>query len=384
MTSKERVAAAIACKPVDKVPLGFYVVDYDTIEHVLGRPTYVRNKIATTIALWEGRRDEVAESLKKDTVEFYRKIDCADIIFSHKEAHSLPPKGYEPERPKKIADDKWQFPDGRVCQASWEVNEIACVYDPRPPKTECDFKVEDFEGPIEEPKPPDPSTEEASEYLLAELGNKRYIAGPCGGTTALAHFGGFENTMMMHALRPELVHAANRRSVKLQNMYDKQRVRPGMSGFYMEQDMAGSNGPHVSPQMFRELCFPYFKERVQHAKKYLPQVILHNCGNNIPYMEMFIEAGLDCYQSLQTTAGMEIGRLKEMFGRRICFWGGVAVENLILGTPEDVRRDVRTALERGAPGSGFILGPSHSIAKNTKYENFMAMLNEFDRLRDKF
>ncbi len=41
-------------------------------------------------------------------------------------------------------------------------------------------------------------------------------------------------------------------------------------------------------------------------------------------------------------------------------------------------------MERGAPGGGFILGPSHSVAMNTRYDNFMAMLDEFVRLRDKF
>ena len=61
MTSKERVKAAIARQPVDKVPLGFYAVDYDTVEKVLGYPTYVRNKVAIQVALWEGRRDEVSE-----------------------------------------------------------------------------------------------------------------------------------------------------------------------------------------------------------------------------------------------------------------------------------------------------------------------------------
>jgi uroporphyrinogen-III decarboxylase len=49
-----------------------------------------------------------------------------------------------------------------------------------------------------------------------------------------------------------------------------------------------------------------------------------------------------------------------------------------------VRQAVRTALERGAKGEGFILGPSHSIAMNTKYDNFMALLDEFVALRDKF
>ncbi len=35
-------------------------------------------------------------------------------------------------------------------------------------------------------------------------------------------------------------------------------------------------------------------------------------------------------------------------------------------------------------GGGFILGPSHSIAYGTKYENFMALLDEFVKLRDKY
>ena len=39
MTSKERVRAAIAGEPVDRIPLGLYAVDCDTVERVIGRPT---------------------------------------------------------------------------------------------------------------------------------------------------------------------------------------------------------------------------------------------------------------------------------------------------------------------------------------------------------
>ena len=148
--------------------------------------------------------------------------------------------------------------------------------------------------------------------------------------------------------------------------------------------MAGSNGPLISPQMFREMCLPLLKERIGRVKEQVPQVIFHNCGNNIPLMDMFIECGVDCYQSLQTTAGMEVGLLKENFGDHLCFWGGMPLELLIDGTPDQVRQAVRTALERGAPGGGFILGPSHSIAKNTQYDNFLAMLDEFVSRRDKY
>lgn len=192
------------------------------------------------------------------------------------------------------------------------------------------------------------------------------------------------NGLMMYPLQPDVVLVANRHSGVRQNQLDVFYIRPGVSGVLMEQDMAGSNGPLISPKMFREMCYPFMKERIAHVKQHVPQVIFHNCGNNIPLMEMFIDCEIDCYQSLQTTSGMEVGRLKEMFGDKLCFWGGIPVEALIAGTPEDVRKSVRMAMERGAPGGGFILGPSHSVAMNTTYENFMAMLDEFVALRDKF
>ncbi len=81
---------------------------------------------------------------------------------------------------------------------------------------------------------------------------------------------------------------------------------------------------------------------------------------------------------------MWVGDLKKEVGDKLTLWGGVPVEELILGTPASVREAVRRAMEAAAPGGGFILGPSHSVAYGTKYDNFMAMLDEFDRLRFKY
>ena len=381
MNSKERVQAAIARQPIDQVPLGFYAVDHDTVARVIGRPTFVRNKIDAQVALWEGRRDELAGGLKADVVEFFRKIDCADLLLP-KEAMLLPPKDYAPDPPRKIGADEWEDGQGRVFRAVRHVNEIQCVHDPRKGEWK-EFGVEDFDGEVAV-APPDPSVFEVFDHVLAELGDERYVAGPTGGITAVTMLNGTEQGLMMHALQPEVVLAAAQRSVERQNRLDEWQIRPGVPGVLMEQDMAGSNGPLVSPEMFRRMGLPFMKERVRRVKERVPQVIFHNCGNNIPLMEMFIECGIDCYQSLQTTAGMEVGLLKERYGDSLCFWGGVPVELLIGGTADEVRQAVRTAMERGAPGGCFILGPSHSVAMNTKYENFMAMLDEFVRLRDRF
>lgn len=383
MNGRERVQAAIARQPVDRVPLGFYAVDHDTVERVIGRPTMVRNKIEIQIAIWEGRRDELVESYQRDSVDFYRKIDCADLIL-FKEAPLVPPKGYEPDPPKKIGQDLWEDREGRIWKADRDANDIMIVHRPA---SDASYSVDDF--PIPDPiEPPDESIFEAFDHLLAQLGQERYI---CGLVRAgpMPMLGSFQEAMMVYALQPEVIHAANRQRTAIWNAHDPYYCRAvgsraGMAGAIAEQDMAGTNGPFISPEMWRELCFPYFKERIAHIKRHVDQVVFHCCGRTIPLMDMFADAGVDCYQSLQTTAGMEVGMLKERFGDRMAFWGGVPVELLVGGTPDQVKRAVQQAMERGAPGGGFILGPSHSIAYGSKYENFMAMLDEYVRLRDRF
>ena len=379
MNGRERVRAAIAREPVDRVPLGFYAVDHDTVEKVIGRPTLVRNKVEIRIAIWEGRREELVESLQQDSVEFYNKIDCADMIL-FKEAPLVPPKGYQPDPPKKIGDDLWEDREGRIWKADRDANDIMVVH--RPDALARQYTVEDFEIP-NEIEPPDESIFEAFDYLLAQLGQERYI---CGTASAgpMPMLGTFQEAMMVYALQPEVIHAANRQRVATWSQLDRVYQREGMAGTHVEQDMAGSNGSFISPSMWQEMCYPYFKERIDHIKQSVDQVTFHCCGKTISLMEMFVQAGVDCYQSLQTTAGMDMGMLKEKFGDRMSFWGGVPVELLVAGTPGEVRAAVRLAMEQGAPGSGFILGPSHSIAYGTQYDNFMAMLDEYVRLRDRF
>jgi len=377
MTSKERVTNLINRKPYDKIPLGFYAVDCDTIEKVIGHKTFVRNKVATQLALAEGKRDEVAESLKKDTVEFFNKIDCVDIILP-KEAMFLPPKDYTPIKMKKISNGKWEDELKRVFQLSETSNELVCVNDPT---IKDEYKVEDFKLP-KEISPIDDSVFEVFDYLLEHLGEEKYIAGGFP-ITALTHLGSFENSLLTYAMNPEIIHAANKQKVFIQNQTDKYYARKKIAGAYIDQDMAGTNAPYISPNMFKEMCYPYMKQRITNIKKYTDQVILHNCGMNIPLMEMFIEAGINVYQSLQTTAGMDVELLKNKFGEKIIFWGGVSVEILISGTTEEVKKEVQHAIDVGSKNEGFILGPSHSIAYGVKYDNFMTMIDEYQKLVNK-
>jgi uroporphyrinogen decarboxylase len=49
-----------------------------------------------------------------------------------------------------------------------------------------------------------------------------------------------------------------------------------------------------------------------------------------------------------------------------------------MGTPEDIRNDARYAFSCAAPGGGYIMGSSHSLAVGAKLENIL----EMKRVRD--
>lgn len=383
MNSKQRVRAAIARQPVDKVPLGFYLVDSDTISRVIGRPTCLRNPPAFQVAIWEGRRDEVVASMKADLTDLWRKLDCVDLL-TFKEAQQVPPKDYRPEDPpKKIADNTYADSKGNVYKISTESNGVSLVASAEPEKTDADYTVEMYADRTP-PPPPDPSRFELLDHLVKEFGRDRYIAGYAGGMTAMTLLGGMERGMMLLATQPEVIHACNEQKVFMQNRLDEHYIRPGVDGVHLEQDFGSTQAPMMSPAMFREMCYPYLKRRIANVKQSVPQVTFHSCGCTHPLIPMMIDAGIDAYESIQTGAkDMELGALIQEFGDRLCFWGNISLEGLIDGTPEDARKEVRRCMEAGRRAPGFILGPSHSIAFGTKYDNFMAMLDEFAKLRDR-
>jgi hypothetical protein len=382
MNSKDRVKAAVARQPVDKVPLGFYTADCDVIGKVIGRKTLVRDKPGIQLAVWQGRRDELIEQFKEDITDFYRRLDIVDLITYKEALTGIPPAGEKQTMPKEIDTNTYRTSDGSVYKLSFESNDILKVYDPEPVRQT--YTPEDFPLPGGDSVPvPEPSQFEVFDHIVREFGTERYIAGPSGGLACMPLLGGMENGLMMYGLCPEAAAAAAARNGAVHNRMDRTALRPGSDGILIEEDMAGSNGLMISPRQWREISKPVLASRVANIKKTVSQVILHNCGRNIEIMDDIIECGVDCYQSLQTNAGMSPELLAPEFGDRISFWGGGPVELLVGGTPEEMRRTVRDVLAKTSDIPGFIFGPSHSIAYGTKYDNFMAMLDEFDLRRNR-
>jgi uroporphyrinogen decarboxylase len=85
--------------------------------------------------------------------------------------------------------------------------------------------------------------------------------------------------------------------------------------------------------------------------------------------------GADMLNPLQpNAAGMNTKIIKELYGDKICFHGGVDTQTVLSrGTIADVEREVQTRICDLAPGGGYICAPSHNIQHGVPVENVLAM-----------
>jgi len=384
MNSRERVLAVFDGKSPDRIPWGEWSVDCNVVEAALGRPTYYRAKAQSRIALWEGRRAEVVGSWKRDPVDFFREFDCLDVITLADATWDAGEAGSVPERPEQLDATTWRTRDGRLYKYSEATRDLTCVEDPaewtRP------FRAEDFPLPGEpgwkEPTAPHPSRFEVVDAILAEFGASRFVAGPCGGEAGLPFFGGMQRGMIELLENPELVERMVRHDTARQCRADAFMIRPGQSGVRWGSDFAFNSGPFISPEHFRRFVVPYARERIRSVTARGQRVVKHSCGNNRALLPLFLEAGYPSYQSIQASAGMDLEEVRRAVGPDMVLWGNVPLEVLQLGTPEDVRQAVRRTVEKGKRVGRYIFGSSHSIAVGTPYDNFLAMADEFVKVRD--
>ncbi|OQX89089.1 hypothetical protein B6D60_00225 [candidate division KSB1 bacterium 4484_87] len=378
MTSKQRVLATLNGEIPDRVPIAEFAVDFDTVEKILGHETYLRAKAKSQIAFWEGRHDEVAESYERDHIELHEKLEL-DIITFPMATWYIPPEINDPP-PKRIDDNTWEDKYGRIYKYSPITADITCIKDPV--MEQKIFTREEFEREPEIPRP-DSRSWGIVERVIEKFKDKKFICSPDSGEVGIVMLGGMERGLMELMENPDVVKAAADYLVKQQNAADKYYIHPDADGILWGADFGFQSGPLISPKMFRDFFLEPNKARAKNLHdNFGIKILKHCCGNVMPLMDMFIEIGYDAYQSIQASAGMDICELKQSYGDKITLWGGVNLENIQSGTPEDVRNDVRRSMKCAKSGGRFILGISHSVAVGSNYDNYMAMWDEYFRWCD--
>ncbi|MGB9682620.1 MAG: uroporphyrinogen decarboxylase family protein [bacterium] len=104
------------------------------------------------------------------------------------------------------------------------------------------------------------------------------------------------------------------------------------------------------------------------------KVIFHSDGNVSKAMDALICCGIDGFNPLEISAGMDYESFKEEYGNKIVLVGGLdAVEILSFATPEVVISETKRFLEIAGKGGGLISASSSGQLDNSMpFENIMA------------
>ncbi len=145
---------------------------------------------------------------------------------------------------------------------------------------------------------------------------------------------------------------------------------------YTWDDIAHQRGLFISPAMWREHIVPRHQRLNAAIRQFDVKLMYHSCGAVYPLIPSLIkELGIDVLNPLQPRArGMDMGKIKDEFGRQVAFHGGVDLQHTLPhGSPAEVRIEVRERCSVLGRGGGYILAPAHYIQNDVPTENILAM-----------
>lgn len=198
------------------------------------------------------------------------------------------------------------------------------------------------------------------------VGGSAVVIGKVMGPWTLAyHLAGTQNFLLQVGLgENDMVIRMLRQLMPVTMAFAKAQFAAG-ADFVILADHATGN--LVGAYHYEELLLPIHKELTEEIEGPL---VLHVCGNCADRLELFADAGFDGYHfEWQIDSKLAV----EKVGHRLALFGNVNnPQTLFQGTPEDVRRQVRYAIDAGVD----IIAPECAIPLKTPLENLKAIVQE--------
>jgi uroporphyrinogen decarboxylase len=191
---------------------------------------------------------------------------------------------------------------------------------------------------------------------------------------------GLERAFMDLALRPELFAAIMERVTRFYLEYCRRALEaaPGLIDLvFTADDIGGQKGLLLSLPMWEAHIKPYHARLNATIHGLGARVIYHTDGSVMRAVPGLIDMGIDVLQALQFDAeGMDPVALKQTYGDRLSFEGGVSVQRTLpFCSPEEVRQEVLERVRVLGHRGGYILGPSHAIQAGTPPDNILALFD---------
>jgi uroporphyrinogen decarboxylase len=186
---------------------------------------------------------------------------------------------------------------------------------------------------------------------------------------------GMANLFVLMYEDPDLVSEIVAASVDHSVEMIRNAAREGADFIVLGDDYGGKSGPMMSPAHFERFFLPGMARVVKEAKRVGLYVIKHTDGNIYSILQQMVSTGIDAFHPSDPGAGMDIVKVKALYGDRICVVGGIDTgDPLSYWNVDELISEVRRRIRELAPGGGWIISSSNTVHASAKPENYGALV----------
>ncbi len=376
MNKKERVLAAIQFKPVDRIPTTFRANNY------LSDKLMEYFHIGPPIHLGQDYR-KLLDKLGADFWSSGSKIDKFSTL--------LPEfNGERPQAPY-IDDGTFFYTIGvKAKKAKMRIYDIEYPHvGVDPPLADIDSadqlkegfltcRLDLFDFKKMKNKYRDFNFQQAEEDEVACIGSLSSLFMMC------CYLRGMEEFLMDLAFNQRLAESIIKEVGEFSIEFNKrelQSVGEYVNYYGTWDDVAGTDGMMFDPKLFKKYFLPIYKELISNNKKHGLFFGWHICGSVHEVMPMMIDAGIDVFDVVQTSAkDMEIENIYKLYGKTVCLHGSLDIQKLLVEkNAEEVKEEIKKIKNLWGNRGGVILAPSHETLPDTPIENIIAIYEEVNQ-----
>lgn len=219
-----------------------------------------------------------------------------------------------------------------------------------------------------------PGRFEAAARDIARFGDSHFVLGDVEiSIFELAwHLTGMEKYLIGMAGGDPWIQVLNDRVEEWSLGLASQLVDLGVDAIWLGEDLGTQLSMLISPDMWREMFRPRYERMIAALRAKNPNLIMimHSDGAVAPLLDDFIEMKIDVYNPVQPNVpGSDPRELKDAYGDRICFFGGIDQQELLpTGDEAAIRSEIIRRAAIFGEGGGYLMAPAHIIQADVSPE----------------
>jgi uroporphyrinogen-III decarboxylase len=226
--------------------------------------------------------------------------------------------------------------------------------------------------------PPDPGLEHRYELLrsyVARFSGKKLVSYFIPDMFDISKYlMGEDEFLIAFSQRPQLVKSLLEMTTDWVIQVAQKAADIGADMIIDGADIAYKNGLWVRPELMEAYFIPCLKRVAEAVKKRRAYVFYHSHGNLWKLLGSLATTGIDVIHPLAYEDGMDIGIVKNVFGKKVAVAGNISTDFMTRGSREEVIALVKETIAKASMGGGHIMMASSSIYSGVNPENYRAMV----------